>query len=78
MNTTNAMSQSAALGGIYIMIFMLIVVGVAMFVLTTVAPRVNARRRDQEIETAMRLGVRDAEAQARAARRIVNEYRDGH
>ena len=38
------------------------------------AAGIMAKRRDREIETAMRLGMRDAEAQERIGNKIRNEY----
>lgn len=45
--------QSAALGGLYLLIFFGLVIGAAVFILKKIAPRVNAKRRRQQIEAQM-------------------------
>lgn len=61
------------LGFFFILMFFAIVIAVCWFVLAKVAPRSNARSRDRKIETAMRLGLYDAEAQQRIADKIERE-----
>jgi len=70
-------SGSAAIGGILVILILAAIVGFAIFILTKVAPKVNGKRRDTQIETAMRLGVRDAQAQRRIAQKILDEQRQG-
>lgn len=43
---------------------------------TIVGTKIAIRQRDKQIETAMRLGMRDAEAADRLARKIAEERRD--
>jgi hypothetical protein len=55
METIIAMSQdqSAALGGLYLLIFFGVLAVVAVFILKKVAPRANAKQRRQQIEAQM-------------------------
>jgi hypothetical protein len=80
MNTLVALMMSdadqAKLGAVYLVVFMLMVI-VGLATVLKFAPRYMARRRDKEIERAMRMGVRDAEAQARIAQKIADEYQQG-
>jgi predicted ABC-type sugar transport system permease subunit len=61
------------LGFIYLVIILAVIILFCWFILAKVAPGVNARKRDRDIETSMRLGVRDAQAQARAEEKIKRE-----
>lgn len=72
---TNAMSGSAALGGFILLAILLLGGWAAWYILAKVAPKYHANKRDQQIETAMRMGMRDDEAQRRIARKIVDEHR---
>lgn len=72
---TTAMSDSATLGGFMLLAILLLVGWGAWYILARVAPKYHEKRRDQQIETAMRMGVRDQEAQRRIARKIVDEHR---
>lgn len=78
MNTMLVMiteGQSSALGAFYILAFLALVVGGWYFIVTRLSPKYLAKKRDQEIESAMRLGLRDQLAQERIAQKIANEYR---
>lgn len=66
--------------GIFQVIFQIAIWGGLIWALGWVAWKIDRwglkngrRKRDQEIEAAMRLGMTDAEAQQRVARRIMNE-----
>lgn len=61
------------------LIILLVIIGLGVYgwhkFNTTVGARIAARQRDKQIETAIRLGMRDAEATDRIARRIIEEER---
>ncbi|MCA1565812.1 MAG: hypothetical protein LC803_09280 [Acidobacteria bacterium] len=61
------------LGLFWIMLFMGGPIAVGAYVGIKYGPRIALRRREREIETAMRLGVLDAEIQERVARKIQDE-----
>lgn len=61
------------LGFIYLVIILAVIALFCWFILTKVAPGVNSRKRDRDIETSMRLGVRDAQAHARVEDKIKRE-----
>lgn len=69
------MSQST-IGGIYVLLFF-VIIGVLLYLgvkyIDPLIGRYHARQRDKEIETHMRLGMRDAERQREIARRIIQE-----
>lgn len=65
----------ALLGLFWIVLFISIPVGIAYLIhkMQGGAAGRLAKKRDREIETYMRLGMRDAEAQERIARQIMDE-----
>jgi hypothetical protein len=62
-----------ALGALIVLIILGTPVAIGAFVFYKFGPRIEAKKRDRQIETYMRLGVRDAEAQERIGRQIVQE-----
>jgi hypothetical protein len=62
-----------ALGAIIVLLFIGGPVAIGAFVYYKYGARIEARKRDRQIETYMRLGARDAEAQQRIARQIIQE-----
>lgn len=63
----------ATLGGIYILGFIGLVVVLIVVLEKKYGAKIRAKQRDREIETAMRLGMVDGEAQDRIARKIIEE-----
>lgn len=66
-------ADSVKLGYAYIIGFIGLVGGGVTLLITKFSPAYMERKRDREIETAMRMGVRDAEAQQRIGQQIINE-----
>ncbi|WP_159054652.1 hypothetical protein [Streptomyces dysideae] len=65
--------QSVALGGLYLLIFFGVPIALFLWACHRFGPRMAARKRDRQIETSMRLGLRDAEAYERIAQQIRDE-----
>lgn len=61
------------LGLFWIVLFIGTPIAIGAYVAIKYGPRIEARKRDRQIETAMRLGMRDAGAQARIAQQIREE-----
>lgn len=69
----------AALGALYVLIFLGLMIGIPLYVARKYGPRIIAKKRDRQIEMAMRMGLRDAEAQQRIAGKIITErLQNGH
>jgi len=62
-----------ALGALIVLVFIGTPIAIGAFVFYKYGPRIEARKRDRKIETYMRLGARDAEAQQRIARQMIQE-----
>ncbi|MFC8008918.1 hypothetical protein [Streptomyces cinereoruber] len=66
-------SASANLGGLYILVFLALFVGGVLWACHRFGPDMARNKRDREIETAMRIGLQDAETYDRIAAQIMRE-----
>lgn len=65
--------QQAALGGLYFLILIVVFGGGFLWACRRFGPGLARAKRDRQIETSMRLGLRDAEAYERIAQQIRDE-----
>jgi hypothetical protein len=65
--------MEALLGLFWLCLFIGTPIAIGWYVAVKHGPRIEAKKRDRQIETAMRLGLRDAEAQAQIAEKLRQE-----